>query len=414
MIFFKRGMKNTSHLLIGTLATQIVNIAGFTYIARSMGPETYGLYISVGAFVSVFYIFTFDGLNKALLRNCSECPESIDRILTEALGMKLVFILVAVALCIASSFVWSGDTARTMLIVLFSSDLFLRGITTYIRTVYQATEEMKYISIFNILSGVGATVGSVIALILGADLMVFILVRLGIRSLVLVLNFITSRKLARIDMPHRIVFDPEVLKPAFRFSLIVFLGTLATKIDLLMISQLGSDAEVGIYGVAYKIVERMNVLRNLVATAFFPVFVKRFEHGMVKESLFLKYSLIMLISIGMLAVIFIMYAEQVIAFVLGIEYIGSARILALLVAAQAFVWISIPYTTAAQATHNESILLLGTGIAATLNIPLNYYLYHSNGIVGIAYSTLIVVGASSIVIVLKTHAALKKSGKIGT
>ncbi len=215
-------------------------------------------------------------------------------------------------------------------------------------------------------------------------------------------------------MPHRIVFDPEVLKPAFRFSLIVFLGTLATKIDLLMISQLGSDAEVGIYGVAYKIVERMNVLRNLVATAFFPVFVKRFEHGMVKESLFLKYSLIMLISIGMLAVIFIMYAEQVIAFVLGIEYIGSARILALLVAAQAFVWISIPYTTAAQATHNESILLLGTGIAATLNIPLNYYLYHSNGIVGIAYSTLIVVGASSIVIVLKTHAALKKSGKIGT
>jgi len=60
------------------------------------------------------------------------------------------------------------------------------------------------------------------------------------------------------------------------FSLLGFFGFLISRIDLLMISFLGTAKDVGIYGVANKIAHQGIMLRNFTATAFFPIFVNGF------------------------------------------------------------------------------------------------------------------------------------------
>ena len=55
-----------------------------------------------------------------------------------------------------------------------------------------------------------------------------------------------------------------------------------------------------------------------------------------------------------------------------------------------FAFFSLPLTTYLQATHNEHLLLIVYSITALTNIPLNIILFKAFGLIGIAYSTLIV------------------------
>ena len=51
-----------------------------------------------------------------------------------------------------------------------------------------------------------------------------------------------------------------------------------------MISYLGTARDVGTYGVAYKIAIQGVMLRNVTATAFFPIFVKHFHNKTMEGS----------------------------------------------------------------------------------------------------------------------------------
>ena len=63
-----RGLKNASYLTIGHFLTIVINFFGFIYIARLLGPNDYGIYVTVGAFVGLFDLLIFRGLNKVILR----------------------------------------------------------------------------------------------------------------------------------------------------------------------------------------------------------------------------------------------------------------------------------------------------------------------------------------------------------
>jgi len=63
-----RGLINASYLSIGHFVSMAINLIGFIFIARLLGPNDYGIYVTVGAFVGMFDIITFYGINKVVLR----------------------------------------------------------------------------------------------------------------------------------------------------------------------------------------------------------------------------------------------------------------------------------------------------------------------------------------------------------
>ena len=55
---------------------------------------------------------------------------------------------------------------------------------------------------------------------------------------------------------------------------------------------MGSSVDAGIYGVAYQITNVGIVTRTLLATAFFPIFVKACSKNVIRWKKLLKYSVI--------------------------------------------------------------------------------------------------------------------------
>ena len=270
------GIKNASYLAGGNFITQVITLVGFIYIARMLGPDDYGIYVTVGAFVGIFDILLLSGLSKTVVREGSKDLFSMHVSLEKTIGVRNLLILVAIVVCIISSFFTPYEFQTRLYIIIFSSRFVYDGLREFLETIYQTTEKMQYISIFGIVDRILFVSLSIIFLYLGFGLLALFLIALFSSLSTLLINYKVSKKFVKFNFFSKIQIDKNLLKPALVFSLLGFFGFLISRIDLLMISFLGTAKDVGIYGVANKIAHQGIMLRNFTATAFFPIFVNGF------------------------------------------------------------------------------------------------------------------------------------------
>lgn len=406
-----RGLKNASYLTIGHLLIQIISFIGFIFIARFLGPSDYGIYVTVGSFVGIFEVFVFKGLDRVVLREGSKDESSMHILLEKTIGLRNLLIIIAIATCILTSFITPYDFQTKFYIILFSSELFYLGINTFILTIYQATEEMKYISIFGIMDRILFVSFSIILLYFGFGLLSLFLIALFSRFSILIIKYKFSKKFVKFKLLSKVQFDKKLIKPALVFSLIIFISSLASRIDLLMISFLGTSKDVGIYGASYKIASQGIRLRNLSEAAFFPIFVKQFHNNKkIKAKKLIKYFIFLFGGIFVLCVSAFFYSESIITFLFGNEFKESGKILKILIFYLAFWWATLPFTTGATATNNEKFILIAWSVMAGLNIPLNYLFFLKFGLIGIAYSTLVVYSIGSSLMCGGSYFIMRKQG----
>jgi len=405
-----RGIKNASYLAIGNLLTQFVSFVGFIFIARMLGPDNYGIYVTVGAFVGLFEILLLLGLNKTIIREGSKDITSMHIFLEKTIGIRNLLILTAIIVCIISSFFTPYELQTKLYIILFSFQLAYTGLKGFLATIYQATENMQYISIFGIVNRVIFVSLSIAFLYRGFGVLALFIIALFSNFLTISANYFYSRKYVKFNIFSKLQFDKNLLKPAIIFSLLEFVIFLTTKIDLVMISILGTAKDVGVYGVAFRITQLGIMLRNVTAMAFFPIFIKQFHTHKMRARQLIKYSLFFLIIIFVLSLVVSFFVEDIVTILFGPEYNISGEILRVLIFYLAFSWSTLPFTTAAQATHNEKYMLIVWSIMAALNIPLNYLLFLKYGLFGIAYSTLIVSVVGLFLVSRITIRIMKKQG----
>jgi O-antigen/teichoic acid export membrane protein len=405
-----RGLKNASYLAIGNFAGQLVMFLGILCIARRLGPDEFGIYTTVGTFVGIFQIFLFIGLNKVVLREGSKDVSTMGRVLERTIGVRIMFILAAVILCVSCVFLTPYELRTKLYIVMFSAHLVWLGIDSLLAMIYQANEKMQFISIFNLTAKTAFVILAILLLYLGFDLVWLFLAFLLANFTTLIINYRFSRRFTQFKLFSGIYFDKELLKPALVFSLLGFVGIVATKVDLFMISLLGTPEDVGIYSVAYNIARQGLMLRNVTAMAFFPIFVKRFHNRQMEGMKLIKYSIFLATAIFLATLVLSLFAERIVTTFFGAEYEQAGKILRVLLFFLAFPWASLPFTNALQATHNEKLALYVGSIMALLNIPLNIVFFYTFGLIGIAYSTLIVYGVGSVLMCVISYYVMKKQG----
>ncbi|MBN1274307.1 MAG: flippase [Candidatus Aminicenantes bacterium] len=407
-----RGFKNASFLSAGTLLSQVIGFVGFLFIVRLFGPERYGVYATVLAFVMFFHLFAFNGLAKIIVREGSKDLDFFPRVLEKTFGLRMAFVLLALVLCIGVSFFTKYPQGTKVLIIIFSTEIIYFGLDSFLGSIYQTLEKMQYMAYFSLLMRFLVAALSIVFLYLGAGVAVILAVNLLSKFLVLSLNYFWSRTLIRFRFQPRVILDSAILKATVVFSLMGFVNTLAVKIDVLMVTFLSGARDVGLYSAAHELGREGLIFRNIMAVAFFPVAVKFFKANKLKiKTLFLyAFGLFILVLAGSLVVSF--FSIDLVTLFFKKEYVISGKILRVLIFYLPFTFFSLPLTTSLQATHNENILLAVYCLTAVTNIPLNLVLYYRFGLMGIAYSTLAVFFLESLLISILTVWKMKKQGHL--
>ena len=145
------GLKNVSYLTIGQVLSLVISFFGLIYIARTLGPSDYGIYVTVSAFVGMFVIITFEGINKVVLREGAKDLSKMPGFIEKTTAIKNIFAFFAITVCIISSFFTPYSIQVKLYIVLFSFSLVYNSFNDFFMNVYKATEKMQYNSIIYIL-----------------------------------------------------------------------------------------------------------------------------------------------------------------------------------------------------------------------------------------------------------------------
>ena len=406
----KRAFKNASILAVGNVAAQAISFLGFIYIARELGPSQFGIYQAVIAFVSLFVILTFDGINRAILREGSANLERIQEIFEASIGIRNTFSLLAMAVCIISAVLVSYDAKVKLLIIIYSVELVAHGVNTSLNTIYQAFEEMKYISYVAVIRTLVSVLLMVIFLHFGYGVMamIFILTLTNIGALSL--SYLWTRKFVRFRFFSKIRIQKETLKQGITFSAIQFVNTLSGRIDLVMLSFLTTPAEVGIYALGNRLVQKSGIFRNSLVNAFFPSFTKHFKERTAQSRTFFIQTLYLfgVLALGAVAAYFI--CPIVVPAVFGEKFSESVEVIQVLVFSLVFSYGMLPFATALQTTYNEKTTLWLGIVRAILNVSLNFLLFYKMGTVGIAYSSLFTYGIGTPLYIYFGYTMLKRQG----
>ena len=153
-LFNETWFKNIGYLTIGQVISQIISLIGVLYIPKLLGPEGYGEYQTVLAYVSVFSVFTFTGLNKVVLRNGSRNISKLSTEIESIIGVRHLFSFFAALTAVLAAFILNYDSGIILYISVYVFWLWIRTIESTINVIFQTHQELIYFSVFSVVKSI--------------------------------------------------------------------------------------------------------------------------------------------------------------------------------------------------------------------------------------------------------------------
>lgn len=182
------------------------------------------------------------------------------------------------------------------------------------------------------------------------------------------------------------------------------------KIDVLMLGALAGAEQAGIYSAATKITELWYVVPATLALRFYPILLKRFNSAPASYyRLLRRYSALFLVLALVIATVMSVAAPWLVSALFGAEFMAAVPVLRIHIWACCFVFLRYLVSQHLLITQQEPLSLLSHGIAAILNVLLNFWLIPLYGMAGAAWATLIAYAYSAcffLVLTAKTRQQL--------
>ena len=177
----------------------------------------------------------------------------------------------------------------------------------------------------------------------------------------------------------------NLLQEALTLGFVLFLIQFYFRIDTIMLGLLSSKAEVGLYSVAFNLMEGTFFIPSIVMAAIFP--------GLSQAKQFLNYFrkgllLLSLTGIAGGGAVFLL-AEIIIKMFFAQEFQGSGEVLKILALAIPIIFWGYLMTQSLVALDHNRIYLGITAFAVLLNVLLNYWLIPEYGAEGAPIATVI-------------------------
>ena len=401
----KTWIKNIGYLTIGQVISQIISLIGVLYIPRLLGPEGYGDYQTVLSYVSVFTVFTFTGLNKVALRNGSRDISKLSGEIESIIGGRHLFSFFAALSTIIVAFILKYDGELILYISIYVFWLWIRTIESTVNLIFQAHQELIYFSIFGVVKSILLSSSLIAVLLLGGGIVELLIIDLIVSAIVILISYNKSRSFTSFNFFSPVKLDPKILKEGLVFSLLSFFNVLGSKIDVVMISLIGTPLEVGIYAVANSVVRKGLLASRAISTSIFPLYSKQAVTSMNRAVLH-KHSLLSLIPSFLIVIVFFVGSSWFVNNIIGVDFAYSADIMKVLSFYLLFHYLCLPYDVALQATYSEKALVKIRAGLAILNIGANYVLYDMFGIIGIAISSILVKVINLVIVMIKTRLSI--------
>lgn len=370
-------------------STVVLSLLSIRLMTGYLGQEGFGKYATILAFFSFFTAVTDLGLGSVTAREISREHADEQKILGNVVALRLIasFALLCVAPILIFFFGYTVDVKMGIAIAALAT--VFATFSSVLNGIFQkhiAMDKIAMVEFFGKLLQVG-----MIVLVVQQDfgflpLACTLIVSLSFNAS---MAFLLSRRYATF----RLRFDFSYWKSFLRQSLPMGATAIITfayfKLDTILLSVLQSNAHVGIYNVAYKIMENLIFFPAMLAGLILPllsrfIFTDRKRFDEIADKTFKVFSLIIVpIIVGTWFL-----APDIIRIVSGSGFQESVPVLRILVFSLGFIFFGSYFNMLLIVGNAQKKLMQALLVAAVFNVSLNLFLIPQYSYMGSAFTAL--------------------------
>lgn len=387
-------LRNSTLLALGTAASKGLVLCSYLILTRLLGPEDFGRYSLVFAYLAFFELVADAGLDTIAVREVSRhgIQEETRRGVGDALVLRCLLILLVVPAA-ALLFPWiTGNPLPIALVGLAGLAMIPSNRRASLRSLFEvpfrASLEMGWPTFLGVVTEVvhlAALTWLVTSWGLGGAIGAQTLAAL---PFLLLLALLSVRRLPPILRPTRERLRALAVASSPLLG-ILFLSVVLSRVDVLMLERMRGTHAVGLYAAPVRIAEAVNFLPILLMTSVYPLFARFVSDVPMVDRLFRASLRVLTTMVLPIVALEIAFAEPIVTRLLGDAYTESARIFPWLAVSALLVFADIVTGARLVATGLETRNLHLVLFAAVTNVGANFWLIPRYGAVGAAAGTLI-------------------------
>jgi len=375
---------NTLSQLMGRGISALAMFIVTLIVARQFGAAGYGDFVKVTTYAAFFYLIADFGINAIFLQH-DERKNWPALVTLRFIGSAGLIILSLIILALLPRAANAGYTPMVRLgILLFSPTILLQGVITTANALFQ--KHLRYdLATWAIFFGSLTT----IVLLLTTTNLLTVIGAVAIGTLVTAASsfLFASRLVGHVRFASTIGQMKRLLVPAIPLGVTLLFNLVYFRADSVVITLTRPTAEVGVYGLAYKVFELVLVFPTFFMNAVYPLMLKRhetFKKIFVSSFIFLLVtSLVVLGALWFMAPLLTRIKSDFAASVPALRVLSLS--LPLFFVTSATMWALI-------ALKKQSALAVIYGVSMIVNVAGNILLVPAYGFMAAAWLTVISEG----------------------
>ncbi len=397
-------MKNTIWLFLGEIGGRLCKLAIVVFATRKLGIEGWGVFSYALAFVSFFYILGDFGINTFITREMSKDNANKYKYLATSFILKIGLLLVLfVASLLLGPHIGKIKLGFDM-IVAVSLIFFADSVREFALAINRSLGKMEREAFSKVLMNALIAILGIILIIKKATPL-SLAVAYAVGSIIATIYIVWSIRAEFKKIEWYV--SKESLRIIYHFSwpiIIISLFSFVFNIDSIMLGQLRSAAEVGLYSAAQRIVQFTAIIPAFIAMAAFPILSKN-ESDNEKMGSMLEKILAVVFAIGIpITIGGFLLSTSLMSFVFGHEYTTGGLTLGILMVSLLASFPNIILTNVIFSKNLQRTFIAATSLGVLANIILNLLLIPPFGAIGAAIA---VTATQGLIMLINWH-KLKK------
>lgn len=372
----------------GRFAAGALGIISVALITRTIGADGFGAYSTAIAFLYIFSVCADFGLYPLLAREIAKPDADEGKVISVIFSTRLLLLSVFMTLSFAVVVFMPYSGAVKWGVVIASLGFAFQSLSAVLMGVFQKQLKTAIPAIADIAARVAQLAAAVYLFYTGGNFLHFLFVFTvgGAVQFVIVFSYV------RRQIPFRVLFQKNAfvrtIQESWPLAVSAVLVLVYFKGDTVLLSLLRSPHDVGVYGVAYKILENIIFFPIMFVGLVMPLLSKYFiADRKMFHAVFQKTFDFLSMIVLPLAVGGVYLAPDIVRILAGSGFEEATVPLRILFIAIVFIFFGALFGSTIIAIHKQKKVMWVYGAAAALNITANLYLISRYSYVGAAATT---------------------------
>ncbi len=333
---------NTIIQIAGKAGVVAITVVGFGLMARYLGQVGFGYFSTVYAFLAIFGILIDLGLQMTTTQLISDPRENESQILSNALTIRLIASVVFLGLAPLVVLFFPYPRIIKVGVAVASFGFVFTSLTSTIISFFQKNLIIYQVVISDIIAKIFFLIIVVVAVYFNLGLLGIISATIldSFFQILILIYFV--RKKIWLNLSFNFAIWKKIMSRTWPIALTIALNLIYFKGDIFIMSLLRSQAEVGLYGAPYKILEVLINIAYIFLGLILPllaaaVAIKNFAK--LKKIIQVSFDFLIIFSVPL---IFggLFLGRPIMVFVAGGEFAISGEIIKILFLATATIFIA--------------------------------------------------------------------------